>query len=186
MMLENGTKSLSKSMVSLLALALLAACGSDDAESVGPLYQSLVETKKLTLMEGTPQLARFGPGERIELEVPANVVRGSVEVEVSLVTGTVRRGRHPVNDAGLLVQPEGLVFQAPVRVRQPVPPPPAGRTYVAVVIPDGETAFVARTPGRRVAPAGPDGLEVWEGEGDGSGLWGFALVGEDELDSGGK
>lgn len=155
------------------------ACGGDDTYTPpGALYQAVVETKQVEVGGGTPQRLLFGANQRIELDIPGDVAPARVGISVSLVTGTVKRGQHPVNDAGLLVQPQGLQFAMPVRVRQPVPPPAPGRTYVSVVIPDNGTEFVARTAGRRVS--GPEealgGLEIWEGEGDSSGLWGFAEV----------
>lgn len=155
-------------------MGILAACGEAEP-SGGPLYQATVETQSVVVGEA-PQRLRFGVDQRIELEIPAEVSRQPVRINVSLVTGTVRRGRHPVNDAGLLVQPAGLMFDTPVKVRQPVNPPSPGRTYVSVVIPDGGDAFVARTRGRRVSGPLPElgGKEIWEGDGDSSGLWGFA------------
>lgn len=171
-------RSKKKSKLAALALVLAcSACGGDDAAvETAALYETVVERQVIEAGGGTAQRLRFGPGQNIELEIPADVAPMRVGVQVSLVTGTVRRGRHPVNDAGLLVEPAGLRFAVPVRVRQPVPPPAPGKTYVSVVVPDGETQFVARTPGRRVSGPDPDlgGLEIWEGEGDGSGLWGFA------------
>ena len=171
-----------RSLWAAALVALCSACGGD-AETVSQtaaLYETLVERQSAEVGGGTPARLRFGAAQNIELDVPGEVAPTRVGVQVALVTGTVRRGQHPVNDAGLLVEPAGLRFAVPVRVRQPVPPPAPGKTYVAVVIPDGETAFVARTPGRRVAPADDSlgGLEIWEGDGDGSGLWGFALVDE--------
>lgn len=166
----------------LRAVALaggVMACGGGEAEpQTAALYETVVQRKTIDVGGGTAGVLRFGERDDIELEIPGDVAPVRLGVQVSLVTGTVRRGRYPVNDAGLLVEPPGLQFAVPVRVRQPVPPPPPGRTYVSVVIPDGETAFVARAPGRRVSPPDPNlgGLEIWEGEGDGSGLWGFAQV----------
>lgn len=140
-------------------------------------YQAVVETQSVLVGE-SPQRLRFGVDQRIELDIPTEVSRQPLRINVSLVTGTVRRGRYPVNDAGLLVQPAGLMFETTVKVRQPVDPPRIGRTYVAVVLPDGGDAFVARTPGRRVSGSIAElgGKEIWEGDGDGSGLWGFAEV----------
>jgi hypothetical protein len=48
------------------------------------------------------------------------------------------------------------------------------------VVPDGQDAFVATTPARRIGgpmtdEATGEVLERWEGEGTGSGLWGLAL-----------
>lgn len=163
------------------SMGFFAACGEAEPGST-PLYQATVETQSVVVGE-SPQRLRFGVDQRIELEIPAEVSKRPVRVNVSLVTGTARRGRHPVNDAGLLVQPAGLMFDTPVKVRQPVDPPRAGRTYVAVVVPDGGDAFVARTRGRRISGPLPElgGKEIWEGDGDSSGLWGFA---EDTLTAG--
>lgn len=164
-------------MAAVLFASAFAACGDVPGDEQRVLYQQIVETR--TLDVGTASLVeRFGPGGPVELEIPADVVSRPRSIEVSLVTGTVRKGAFPVNDAGLFVQPPGLVFDVPVRVRQTVPPPPAGKRYASVVIPDDGDAFVVRGPGRRVSPPDParDGYETWEGEGDGSGLWGLALV----------
>jgi hypothetical protein len=99
------------------------------------------------------------------------------QVEVSLVEGVPKRGRAPVNDRGVLVRPQMLTFDHPVKVRQRVDPPPPQRGYVAVVVADGGDSFEPRTPARRLAPVDPmsGGKEQWEGDGTGSGLWGLAL-----------
>ncbi len=178
-MLEKQRMALGVCGVAVMSALGAAACGGDEADTPqGGLYQAVVQTQQAEVGGGIPQRLRFGANERIELDIPGEVAPMRVGITVSLVTGTVRRGQHPVNDAGLLVQPQGLLFAVPVRVRQPVPTPPPGRTYVSVVIPDNGTEFVARTAGRRVS--GPEealgGLEIWEGEGDSSGLWGFAEV----------
>lgn len=153
--------------------AALGGCGSDDGAD--PIYQAIIETQAVVVGE-SPQRLRFGADQRIELDIPANVSPRPLRIEVSLVTGTVRRGRYPANDAGLLVSPQGLTFNAPVLVRQPVNPPQPGRSYVAVVLPDGGDAFVARKRAHKVSGPLPElgGKEIWEGEGNGSGLWGFA------------
>lgn len=156
----------------------LGGCGGDaDSPDVAEaLYQNVASRKTVEVGGGTPQRLRFGVDEQIELDIPADVTTKRVRVQVSLVTGTARRGVHPVNDAGLLVEPQGLRFAVPARIRQPLPPLPPSRSYVAVVIPDKQTTFVARKPARRVSGPDRNGLEVWEGEGDSSGLWGFADV----------
>lgn len=125
---------------------------------------------------GPAQTVRVGTEvASVELEVPGNVVPTRATISVKLVEDVTRRGRTPVNDRGLLVEPENLTFAEPVKVRQRVAPPPPGRGYVAVVVPDGSDTFEARTAARRLAPADPAGQELWEGEGTGSGLWGLAV-----------
>jgi hypothetical protein len=50
---------------------------------------------------------------------------------------------------------------------------------VAVVVPDRGRTFVARAPARRLSTVDPTGLEsgeLWEGDGDGSGLWGLGYA----------
>lgn len=190
-------------MVGLLALSVGACAdgnvgpypgdgGMDGSVDGGtPLFSQILEKRTLMVGGGGDVIVqRFGPGGIVEVEIPGDVLPTRVSIDMSLVSGTVRRGRHPVNDMGLYVQPQGLMFQVPIRVRQPVPAPPIGKRYVSVVVPDDGTAFVPRKVARKVtttddmAPdllasmgvwAADTDLEVWEGEGEGSGLWGLAL-----------
>ena len=177
-----GTLMLKVGFVAMVA----GGCGGDmesmtnddsSADSEGQArYQTVVETQTLTVGDGITRVVRFGPAEAVELEIPWNVVRRPARIDVSLVTGTVRRGIPPANDAGLLVRPESLNFDVPVRVRQRIVAPPPGKTYASVVLPDDGDAFELRGPARRVARVDASELEVWEGEGDGSGLWGLGLI----------
>lgn len=126
---------------------------------------------------GEAQTVMLGGKNPVTLLIPADVAPTKVMIELTLVSQTAKRGRSPVNDSGVLVEPQNLTFAAPVRVRQFVPPPPVGRGYVAVVVPDGGNSFVAKGRARLIAGANADsmGLEVWEGDGTGSGLWGLAV-----------
>ncbi|MDX2022948.1 MAG: hypothetical protein SF187_22125 [Deltaproteobacteria bacterium] len=158
-----------------LGLAAAASCASDDDV---PLYGQVLEKRTLEVGGGgEEQTVTLGTKNPVTLVVPGNVAPTRVMVQVSLVTDTAKRGRSPVNDSGVLVEPQGLSFAAPVRVRQFVSPPPVGRGYVAVVVPDNATSFVVKSRARLLAPATTEsgGLELWEGDGTGSGLWGLAV-----------
>jgi hypothetical protein len=167
-----------------LAAALLAlpACSGDEGGDGAPrrLYRRVVEQRSIDVGGGgASQLVRIGqPPDVVELEIPGDVVPTRARIQVSVVEGVPRRGRTPVNDRGVLVEPAGLTFAQPVRVRQRVPAPPPMRGYVAVVLEQGaeETGFVARGPARRLMEAtAQDMRELWEGDGTGAGLWGLAV-----------
>ncbi len=153
-------------------VVLAAACGSD-----AELYGTVVEKQTLEIggMEAALSLGRGQ--QRVELLVPANALPTRTQVRVSLVSGVARRGRHPAVDTAVLIEPRALTFSAPVRMRQLVPPAPVGRRYRTVVVPEGASAFAVRGPARLLARATPEtlGLEVWEGDSEGSGLWGLSL-----------
>lgn len=163
--------------LALVALSLVACTRSDD----DPLFREIVESRELTVGGGGPdQVVRLASGAHVvEVIVPGAVAPTPTRAYVSLVTGVTRKGQAPVNDFGVLVDPAGLTFAQPVRVRQRVAAPPPRKTYAAVVVPDQGTAFVVRSFARPVGPADPasgEEGELWEGDGEGSGLWGLALV----------
>jgi len=159
------------------------SCGEDDDPDAG-LFETVVETQELEVGRAR-QVVSFGSGNAIELEIPQAVVAQPARIRVQLVTGTVQRGRTPVGDSGLLVRPRQLVFDRPVRVRMRVPPPPLGRVYSSVVVPDDKDEFVVVGRARRLASEQGPGQDedIWEGEGTGSGLWGLALIDADEAES---
>ena len=162
----------------LLCVGMLSAASCASEEEDAPLYGQVLEMRSLEVGGGgEEQTVTLGTKRPVTLAIPGNVAPTRVMVQVSLVTDTVKRGRSPVNDSGVLVQPQGLLFAAPVRVRQFVSPPPVGRGYVAVVVPDNGTSFVVKSRARLLAPASTEseGLELWEGDGTGSGLWGLAV-----------
>lgn len=163
--------------LALLCLSLFGAASCASEEDV-PLYGQVLERRTLEVGGGgEEQTVTLGSRNPVTLVVPGNVAPTRVMVQVSLVADTAKRGRSPVNDSGVLVEPQGLSFAAPVRVRQLVPPPPVSRGYVAVLVPDSGDSFVVKSRARLVAPATPEtgGLELWEGDGTGSGLWGLAV-----------
>ena len=139
---------------------------------------SIVAEQKSVELGGADTTVMLGRGrQRVELFVPANAVPARTQMRVSVVSGTVQRGRSPVTDNAILIEPVGTAFTAPSRMRQLVPSPPAGRTYRVVVVPDNGTSFVVRSRARftLAASADTDGYEQWEGDATGSGLWGLAL-----------
>ena len=162
--------------------ALVPACAGD-AEK---LFTVVAEQKTVEVGVADAEVSLGRGRQRVDLSIPANALPMRRSIKVSLTSGTVRRGRHPVSDSGVLIEPVGSVFQAPVRVRQFVPPPPAGRAYRTVVIPDNGALFVVRSRARLIQPASAEneGYEQWEGDSSGSGLWGLALeeMGDDALD----
>ena len=164
------------SWVVCASLVALAAGACSDEESGRLFRRELQRVSAQVGGGGETQVITLGAGEiAVEVEIPGNVAPRRTLVQVSLVEGVPRRGRTPVNDRGLWVQPAGLSFDQPVRVRQRVPAPPTDQGYVTVVIPDGGSTFEARGPARRLQPAPQvGGLELWEGDGTGSGLWGLA------------
>ena len=170
------------SATTLLSLGLLVTvqAGCSESDPSTELYTAVLETQEVEVGKA-PQRLRFGVDKRTELEIPADVSLMPVRLRVSLVGGTVRRGQHPVNNTGLLVEPQALTFATPATIRQALPPVAPRRVYAAVVIPDNGDAFVYRSRGRRVSAADPalNGLEVWEGDGDSSGLWGFAEIADE-------
>ncbi len=157
-----------------VVLVLLPACFGDTEK----LFTAIAAQQTLEV-GGTEATVTLGRGrQRVELLVPANVLPARAQLKVSVVSGTVRRGRHPATDTGVLIDPVGTTFQAPVRIRQLVPPPPPGRSYRSVVVPDNGNSFVARGPARLLRPASAEteGYEQWESDAAGSGLWGLALA----------
>ncbi|MCG5051438.1 MAG: hypothetical protein KA712_00610 [Myxococcales bacterium] len=143
----------------------------------GPLYSDVLATLDIEV-GGVEQLHTLGRGrQRVEITAPAAALAVPRPVKVSLVGGTAMRGRAPATSTAVLIEPQALIFIAPVRVRQLVPPAPAGRRYRMVVVPDNANAFVQRGRARVIQPASDanDGWEIWEGDAEGSGLWGFAL-----------
>lgn len=159
--------------LSIGALWLGIACfGDADKLFSGRLAQ------QTTSAGGAETQVSLGRGrDRVELLIPAEALATRAEVQLSVVSGTVRRGRYPVTDTALLVEPQGLAFARPARLRQLVPPPPLGRRYRTVVVPDGGASFVAKGLARRLggATAETEGHEPWESDCEGSGLWGLAL-----------
>lgn len=168
--------------LTIVVLAVAAGCSSSDAQEERALGRVVRSVTVDVGGGGPPQVLRVPVSDApdadvIELEVPGDVVPRRAQVQVSVVVDVPKRGRTPVNDRGVLVRPQMLTFDKPVKVRQRVPPPPPMRGYVSVLVPDGSDTFEARTPARRLAPAEPqgDGKELWEGDGTGSGLWGLAV-----------
>lgn len=160
---------------SLVLLTIGLSCSSDDSET--PLYGKILERRSLEVGGGQEQTVKLGAKNPVTLLIPGDVAPTRARIDVSLVTDTVRRGRYPVNDSGVLVEPQALQFAAPVRVQQLVVPPPVGRVYMAVVVPDKGNSFMATSRARLISAATPEsgGLELWEGDGTGSGLWGLAV-----------
>jgi hypothetical protein len=164
-------------------MAVALSCASDDQPS--PLYGKVVERRSLEVGGTEAQTVTLGTKNPVTILIPGDVAPMRVRVNISLVTETARRGRFPVNDTGVLVEPQDLQFAAPVRVRQLVPPPPPTRRYMAVVVTDRDDSFVTRGRARLVtaATAETGGLELWEGDGTGSGLWGLAVSDDSDLES---
>lgn len=139
---------------------------------------SIIAEQKTVEIGGADAMVTLGRGrQRVELLVPAGATPTRTQVKVSVVSGTVHRGRSPATDNAILIEPVGTAFIAPARMRQLVPPPPAGRSYRVVVVPDNSNSFVVRSRARitQVASADTEGYEQWEGDASGSGLWGLAL-----------
>jgi hypothetical protein len=154
--------------------ATIAAC---QLVCGGPLYSDVLATLDLEV-GGVEQQHTLGRGrQRVEITAPAAALAVRRPVKVSLVGGTAMRGRAPATSTAVLIEPQTLIFVAPVRMRQLVPPAPVGRRYRMVVVPDNANAFVQRGRARVIQAASDanDGWEIWEGDADGSGLWGFAL-----------
>lgn len=160
--------------VGLLSVALVLSCFGDTDK----LFQVVAEQKAVQVGGGTDTTVTLGRGrQQMELLVPGSAAVERTQVKVSVVSQTVRRGRSPATDNALLIEPVGTTFITPVRMRQMVPSPPVGRTYRVVVVPDNRTTFVVRSRARFVQGPGVDteGYEQWEGDIDGSGLWGLDL-----------
>lgn len=153
--------------------ALLICCFGDTDK----LFAVLAEQQSVQA-GGVDAMVTLGKGrQRVEMFIPADALAMPRPIRVGVATGVARRGRHPVTDAAVLIEPNGTSFAAPVRTRQLVPPPPVGRAYRVVVVPDGGNSFVVRSRARLVQPASveTEGYEQWEGDSSGSGLWGLAL-----------
>ena len=156
-----------------LSAALVVSC-FDDTEK---LFSVIAEQQSVQA-GGADAMVALGKGrQRVELFIPADALPTPRPLRVAIATGTARRGRHPVTDTAILIEPNGTAFAVPVRTRQLVPTPPVGRTYRVVVVPDGGNSFVVRGRAKLVqaASAATEGYEQWEGDSSGSGLWGLAL-----------
>ncbi|MDX2022681.1 MAG: hypothetical protein SF187_20770 [Deltaproteobacteria bacterium] len=156
-----------------VSAALVVACFGDTDK----LFNVLAEQQSVQA-GGTDAMVTLGKGrQRVELFIPADALATPRPLRVGLATGVARRGRAPLTDTAVLIEPQNTAFAVPVRTRQFVPPPPVGRVYRVVVVPDGENKFLVRGRARLVqaASANVEGYEQWEGDSSGSGLWGLAL-----------
>lgn len=159
--------------------AVVSADGGAKASAPSVSVQRVLQKVEAELGGGgAVQNVSLGMGDDVvEIEVPGNVLATRTRVTVSLVEGVPQRGRVPINNRGVLVEPLGVTFQSVVKVRQRVQAPPAGRRYVAVVLEQPAGDFRATTAARRVGESA-GGREIWEGDGTGTGLWGLAVADE--------
>lgn len=129
---------------------------------------------------GAAQVVKLGTSTTLQL--PETPARGAVTVRA--VSGVVRRGATPAGDV-VQIASRGVSFAPPVRMSQTVPPPPPGRSYVAVTSDDGNDAWVTKGAARAVVMAtvadGVDGgatagVATYEIDVTGSGLWAIAVA----------
>jgi hypothetical protein len=172
-------------VVGLSFAPVFAGCGSDDEEGgVAPVAGTLVQEVSLDIGGGSPSVVNLGAGSRgAQVDFPANVTRSRTRVTVRLTEGVQKSGAVPASTV-VQIASRGVVFDAPARVRQPVPPPPLMRRYVPISSDESAAPWTPGiTPARQVAaPPGSDptlgpasGLIWCEIDISGFGLWALFL-----------
>lgn len=160
---------------SFLALALLVAassgCSSGDD---GTLEGTTVDSKTITIGLTAQEVNLGTPTRGATVVFPAGVTRAMTSVQVNL-NDRVRK-RQAVPAGGVVeIATMAIAFDTPARMRQPLPTPPAGRSYVAVTAQRQSDTWTVKRDGVRVVQGGgmpnpdlPDaGGSLMGGEADG-------------------
>lgn len=160
--------------IALVLLAVGLGCGKNDGPQAVRAVGTVTDQKTVTV-GGETVVVTLGRGrERVEVEFPPDAAARRIPVTVRTEEGVAKRGPSPAG-AALHVATQNVRFEPPARMRQPVPPPPPGRHYVAVHAQPEADSWAQRAPARALAMT-DDGRQTFEIEVTGSGLWALALV----------
>lgn len=184
----------------VLVASCMAGCSSDDDDEVADAVGSSLEQKVLEIGGEDVDVTLGASSARpTRLLVPATAVPRRMPVTVRLSTVTKTGTVAPVTALQIATRNVTFSMVTPARMQQAVPPPPPMKRYVAMTSFGAGDAWVPTSTARRVptpaaalrasVPRGPllpaAGLEVWEIDLQGSGLWALALVDDVPVDGGG-
>jgi len=134
-------------------LVATVRCSTED-DSGGSITGKTIESRPLTV-GAEPQTVSLGVGKKgATVSFPAGVTRSMTPITVNLNDGVKKRGA-TVGGPVVEIQTAALVsFDAPAKMRQPLPPPPVGKSYVAVSGQKNDGTWAVKRGGVRVVGAG--------------------------------
>jgi hypothetical protein len=134
-------------------LAATVHCSTEDDSGGGSLTGKTIESRSLTVGV-EPQTVNLGLGKRgATVSFPAGVTRGMTPITVNLNDGVRKRGA-TVGGPVVEIVTAAVAFEMPAKMRQPLPPPPVGKSYVAVSAQKNDGAWAIKRGGVRVIGAG--------------------------------
>ncbi len=140
-----------------LLLAATVRCSSEGDSDGQSLVGKTVDSQSL-LVGLEPQTISLGLGKRgATVSFPAGVTRSQIPITVNLNDGVKKRGA-TVGGPVVEIVTAAVAFEAPAKMRQPLPPPPVGKTYVAVSSQKKDGTWAIKRGGVRMVGSNPAGV----------------------------